>query len=163
MSDISRELLWLAWPKGYVALRGVSTVGGWQTYRVWDKTSPEEINCGWMRPFGILDLCECKRQGFITRALASGNLLPNVDPADTATWACLKKDLALAAGAPDGATEIGWRWTNMGLEGAWVWCLSWQESGSARASQMVQFDINTTNSADALVLARIKLGEKSDV
>jgi hypothetical protein len=81
-----RELLRRAWPDGYLAMRGVLTVGGWTCCGVAppDDGDGEERVAWWHAHGG-------KRPAL---RMAEGDLLPAVDPADTATWACLLRDLA---------------------------------------------------------------------
>ncbi len=170
MSVDDRELLWAAWPDGYLAMRGVMTVAGWQCIGVATDKSlwfplrregtapilglpsggpPYEQRSSWradMDPFRL--------------AADMGDLLPDIDPTDTATWACLKADLARAAGAPDLATEISW--TSMHMAGAWHWTVSWHEDN--RRSQAQPFDsIETKNPGLALLMARIQLRRSSHV
>lgn len=99
------ELLWRAWPEGYVAKRGVMTRRDWQCVAV--EPCIDGVMTSWAlggTQFPIPyyehdpDLAEVDT---LSRAAAEstlrrGELLPNVDPKDTATWACLLADLAEA-------------------------------------------------------------------
>ena len=86
---VSRELLWAAYPDGYLAMRGVSTVGGWHC--VGDQTHHCDSFGGmwWVKALAA-------GPGSIDDAWRAGDLLPYLDPEnDPATWACAKLDLAL--------------------------------------------------------------------
>ena len=77
-----RKLLWRAWPDGYLAMRGVATVGGYQCVGV-AHTSIWTI----LRESREIDHPDVQID------IGRGLLLPNVDSTDTATWACLLKEL----------------------------------------------------------------------
>ena len=164
---ISRDLLWEAYPDGFVACQGLTTVSGWMFIRPnpngisWTLQSPhdcdeviypdrikhhnktgEKINC-WSKPAG--------------EALANGDLLPNVDKSDVATWACLLEDLAQAVGY-EGATHLTWRklynnpWGSNTPKG-WVLTTSKGPYG---------FDLSISlGPEEALVRARIKIREET--
>jgi len=91
------KLLWEAWPAGYLATRGVLTVGGW-TCLDDDSTST------WADPgktFAMREGCGVLGLGMISRVevprlLEAGDLLPLPDPEDVCTWAALIHDLAAA-------------------------------------------------------------------
>lgn len=107
---IDGDLLWQAYPTGFLARRGVCTVGGWQcveteviTVQQPDGSKPR-LTSRWLHPeLGLVysgDLPDEFGNGdasdeFI-RWVNDGDLLPNVDPTDEATWAALKRDLAIA-------------------------------------------------------------------
>jgi len=92
-SEEGRELLWRAYPDGYIAMRGVHTVGGWtciarparldvavfrqlnDPMEVWVGADPDSASMSLVR---------------------SGDLLPLPDPGDPATWACMQANLAEA-------------------------------------------------------------------
>lgn len=91
----TREKLWLAFPDGYLPVRGVFTVGGWLcgggATRRW-----------WLMPdFDIFvrevhDIREDRDAYNEFRRLRNvGDLLPAVDPCDAATWGCLLRELAM--------------------------------------------------------------------
>lgn len=158
MSNISRELLRKAWPEGYLAARGVTTIGGWHIYKTWDRVMVGEVGCGWTQPDEIDDLCECKSKGAFDRAFDAGDLLPSVDPEDAATWACLLKDLAMACfndKNPLGSLEPlhGLTWVQTGQK-------SW-ELGDGRGVASKHFSIETDDPGEALVFALIELREAS--
>ncbi len=137
--SIDLDLLRKAWPEGFLAMQGVSTVGGWIF-----------VNICWAN---LGD-----GQSFTSRhdqaAVSAGDLLPNVDPADTATWACLLRDLADAAGSS--SLNLVWMRKDRAHypEGHRVmWILkNEREDGCIRC-----FYIDTDDPAEALVLARIQL------
>lgn len=156
---IDRDLLWKAWPDGYLAMRGVQTVGDY-TYLadgVWVEIGsisnptvavvPFEWRCSETIQAGEED----------TQALLErGDFLPNVDPTDAATWGCLLYDLgaALYQGngvdpdiAPGGLLwrpHRGDRWILEDIEG---------DIGHMNVGQ------ETDDPGLALVLARIQLRE----
>jgi len=80
----------------------------------------------------------------------SGDLLPNVDPTDTATWACLLHDLATAAQIPlEPYSTVCWE---PGENGVWV-----LYSFACGPTDSRHFNVDTDDPAVALVLARIQL------
>jgi hypothetical protein len=90
---IDRDLLWKAWPDGYLAMRGVGTVGGYQfcadkygTVRCLPRAEDKTLPNRWAADGSITYEAARKR----------GDLLPNVDPDDVATWGCLLHDLGVA-------------------------------------------------------------------
>ena len=160
---VSHELLWKAYPDGYLAMRGVTTVGGW-------------ICLGkdfyWVAPPGAdvgnrdehRHSYRCVLQSSLTFDRAEpGDLLPNVDPTDHATWACLLADLIEAAGLPSEQNGVAWR-------PVWKWTsdyptdkvlVHWQLLVWLDGDEAVRTfrDITTRDPALALVLARIQLRE----
>ena len=93
--SISPDLLWRAWPDGYLAVRGVQTVGDWHCVDVgaggegtslWSRSTPDS---GGLTELGLLE-------GMPDARVNAGLLLPCADPGDAATWACLLRDLAEA-------------------------------------------------------------------
>lgn len=89
---VKQELLERAWPQGYLAMPGVRTIGNYICVR--GEPQPQFI-CLAGEEVGIIspDMPTSFRY-----TVLSGDLLPNVDPTDYATWACLLVDLAKAAG-----------------------------------------------------------------
>ena len=191
---IEKELLWEAWPEGYLAIQGVSTVGGWQYLgespggQRWFRNKPGlhllrahkengEYPAHWPGGWFATDLRVPEKPH------KSGDLLPNVDPTDVATWACLLQDLAEAAGL---AVVKNLTWRTPGREmGPMTWLLSGDDFAigdglaefaviasrafsadggealeravNAMVARMVDFDIDTDDPAEALILARIQL------
>lgn len=103
--SIDRKLLWKAWPAGFLAMRGASTVGGWVCIRTpTDCRYANPQNWHFFAPFPVFRAGQ--HEASSTRRLEGdeamdgirrqGDLLPVVDPSDVATWACLLLDLALA-------------------------------------------------------------------
>lgn len=137
--SIDRDLLWKAWPDGFLVMRGVQSVGGYEC---------------------VQDGVFIDNHGISAEVKGvdpeSGDLLPNVDPADVATWACLLQDLgeALYRGndvdpeiAPGGLLwrpHRGDRWILEDING---------NIGHLNVGQ------ETDDPALALVLARIQLRE----
>jgi len=223
--SVDRELLWKAWPDGYLAARGVSTIGGWRCLSVvlprdpaevakdledfvrgnameqdesgfiWDSNgyihSPdafsEDVAVPTSRWTDDVHACTGSMQlshvvvsdpdhwvaldDLICEALDRGDLLPNVDPADRATWACLLEDLAEALGdrferpvaANDAITAYVWK-TNCcdGREDS-IEMLQWRlEAHTFQGLVWVfhfDYDIDTDDPAEALVRARIQVRE----
>ena len=117
-----RFLLQKAYPLGYLPMRGVLTVGGWACH-----STPTPMLSRWSPAFEhgdekLLSLRVGLERENDGGATARGELLPLVDPADTATWACLLADLAEAAFGEPGTDGLrirpssanGDRWTIMG-------------------------------------------------
>jgi len=171
-------LLWAAYPDGVVEMDGIRSTGGlvcresesrpgtfywfgsllgFRTYAM----RPEACG-GWVRrgPYGAslshgAKLVPQSAHGrHFEKLRRAGDLLPAVDPKRTATWACLKADLAIALGKPPTA-EL--RWVRMVWETADpVWGLSIHNGN--RKSSLTQFDgIDTNDPAEALIRARAQL------
>lgn len=169
---VGKELLWRAWPDGYLAQRGVQTVGGLTCV---DILSPVE---------GLAFLCQAGTftilddSAHTKRVLQAGELLPLVDVSDVATWACLLADLAKA-------TQVRWhdgdiRWLRIGVK---TWFLDVPPRDHRkplnslaaatarddhattaalmedRGTYLYEFHIDTDDPALALVKARIQLRE----
>jgi len=99
-SEEGRALLWKAYPDGYLARRGVLTVGGWQCVEGEEGEDEEDGDTSsWWRPIPDNDgLTELGLLRDLPDArVNAGDLLPLPDPTDTATWACLLQDLAEAS------------------------------------------------------------------
>ena len=159
---IDEELLWKAWPDGYLAMGGVRSVEGfvYMGDGVWVETEsmangptatvlPYEDRFSPNVQAGERDTLAC---------LEAGYFLPNVDPEDIATWACLLADLA-EAGGMTGRERLNLMWRRQERPSYHpehervVWLLySAYRSGRA-------FFIDTDDPALALVLARIDLRE----
>ena len=147
--SIDKELLWKAWPLGYVPMRGVQTISGWTCYRV-----GEDGTAFWAHP----RLPEER----ITHGEKRYDLLPDVDPKDPAAWACLLADFARIAGLEEAST---WHWgyeewvdihTKEIDEKGWhLHSMPWASSSSG-----ARFDLDTQDPAEALVQALIMLQEK---
>lgn len=157
MSTVSRELLWQAYPNGFLAMRGVSTLGG---YLYWANeywiTDPGVLGTpghSKAEMWGICDPATCE-------PLKLGHLLPDVDPRQVATWACAKSDLAVTAGVIDredpGTPEVAFSCASQFGEAGGNWYLI--DYQGARVGKACTFHgLNTEDPALALVLARISL------
>jgi hypothetical protein len=102
--------------------------------------------------------------------VGSGDLLPNVDPTDVATWACLLQDLVDASGLLSKGTwpeEIAWCRSHAPLEGSETWerdpnvvtgwsLVVWANGGDPTHEFTLP---NVFDPAEALVRARIQLRE----
>ncbi len=166
---VSRELLWRAWPRGYLLRRGVFTVGGWTCTYISDSLSSWTFARWGGQPGGTLhfdsDITKRPYKSFGELPVSGqelhrgGAMLPDVDPADVATWESCKADLAQAMGWPLGAL----RWMPVSevpvsevptSEAGDCWYLIADLRGH-------RFDgLNTLDPAEALVRARIQLREK---
>jgi hypothetical protein len=138
------ELLWKAWPSGYLSMRGIGTVGGW-TY----------CGEGWWLPGGEADIAVHEGMDGFHEAAREGQLLPKVDPDDAATWGCLLEDLAEAAGGTWSGRDLSWR-----REGRfWVlFGVTVFGPGEVEVDRWRQFTgIDTDDPGEALVQARIQL------
>ena len=95
-------LLRQAYPLGYLPMRGVLTVGGWVCVATTDAGTSR-----WYDYASQQTVTHYSSVGWDNGAPhAAGDLLPLVDPADTATWACLLADLAEAAFGEPGADSL---------------------------------------------------------
>lgn len=101
--SISRKLLRRAWPIGHVPIRGVHTIGGYHC--VATRSLPNDhVESEWLGTSVGLRYTVSTRGSKALSAVFHRDveidpddaLLPNVDPADTSTWACLLLDLARA-------------------------------------------------------------------
>jgi len=149
---IEKELLWKAWPEGYLAIRGVGTIAGWQcvkTDRTFTIYGHREAEAEIVFRDGMTSLHS-------SQAVERGDLLPNVDPTDIATWACLLQDLAQARGLSD---CFGLTWRRMTST---RWEVSgYERRGAVFSCQSVEFNTDTYDPAEALVRARIQLRERN--
>ena len=173
---IDKALLRQAWPAGFVPMRGVRTVDGWTVLDMEPATESSvggivfvapRLGKGW--PVNALALagvheghlliepakCDPEDQALqlaLHLAYENGDLLPNVDPEDTATWACLLRDLAEAAGMYPSAANLIWYqyW------GSW-WLASRIFGGLGTKDVQRLVTTDTNDPALALVLARIQL------
>ncbi len=183
-TTIDRDLLRKAWPDGYLGMRGVRTVGNWQcvwedppfeleggfswlgslTFLPPSRRHSHPINGlaslvrgkrAWTDDeFTWLDLATSKTVERLDAAHEAGNLLPNVDPEDVATWACLLSDLAQALVGEDDVLDVAWRRATSA---------HWRAAVTLGAGHRVlnyPFDIDTDDPALALVLARIQMRER---
>lgn len=110
---IDKDLLWQAFPSGYLAVRGVSTVGGWQCAGF----ARDGITDRWLQPKTFFVLTADHKP--LLEAHSAGDLLPNVDPSDTATWACLLSKLAQFVDFSEGYS-YGFTWGGDEAHGQWV-------------------------------------------
>lgn len=102
---IPRDLLWQAFPMGFLPLRGCGTLDGWTcighapgwgTYR-----NPNEPLDEILVRFDNVAAGMLHNDDVDTMSLSirnTGNLLPLVDPDEPATWACCLYDLAVHLG-----------------------------------------------------------------
>ena len=165
---IDRKLLWKAWPEGFLPMRGASTVGGWVCIRTpadCRYANPREWH--FFAPFPVFRAGQ--HEASSTRRLEGdeamegvrqqGDPLPNVDPTDVATWACLLQDLeqallAQSAGVPSDHIPGGLLWRPHRGE---RWIL---EDVNGNIGH-VNLDERAVDPAMALVRARIQLRETS--
>jgi hypothetical protein len=165
--SIDIDLLKKAWPDGYLAMRGVQTIGGW----VCQQNSLHRAEADSM------ELTETEPHLFFTKNDMTGrypqvdwaiieqggsycslvrtpfeqDLLPNVDPSDAATWACILQDLASAIPV---TIENGAYWEHWPSDDLWV-------LGGPNDLRYAFTDILTEDPALAIVLARIQTREKN--
>ncbi len=161
---VDRDLLRKAYPSGWLATEGILSVGGWRCLgagnedgSVWstgaDAPSFDITARGYVSWAFRIDLAE------VRRLIAAGYLLPRIDPAETATWACVKADLAKALWGGREPIEVTFGRTRHG---------EWELSLHANPADMhmIDFDhifrVDTDDPALALVLARIQLREQAE-
>lgn len=154
---VALELLREAYPDGYLAMRGVLTVGEWQCVGDHAETPTwlasggprSALDMDWPTGEHTLFPDVGRRSPALQRALVAGDLLPNLDPEnDPATWACVKRDLADAAGL-DGQGEV----TFSGRDGRWALSVINRYNGG----QTLNFEVDTDDAATALVVIRTRL------
>lgn len=90
------DLLWRAFPEGFLAMRGVSTLGGAVCARDGLPTTfffPQGCREYQIEEFGHCIVHPEPNNAWVKGVLASGYLLPWVSPEDPATWACLLRHL----------------------------------------------------------------------
>lgn len=156
--NIDLDLLKRAWPKGYLPIRGLLTRKGWQCVNADDsirfKYAYGTLVVGWKAndpPYETYSMSDWGRHEN-WKAIQRGEFLPNVDPNDVATWACLLQDLAQALPAPP-ESNCGLYWEHW--EDDHVWIL-----GGPNDFRYA-FDIQADDPGKALVLAKIQLNEKA--
>lgn len=174
--SIGTDLLWKAWPQGYLAMRGASTVGGYGTLLAPDDSGKESL-C-WISSEELLDVDTGElREGMseFEYRRERGFLLPNVDPSDVATWACLLREFALAVeeiadlydpsalaiGANEHIVGQSLRFVDSGDPGVRTWQLSAYTEG--RELPLFTYTCDTDDPALALVEGRIQVRAVLDV
>lgn len=142
---VNRELLWAAYPDGYLAMRGVDTVGGWQCVQ-----DNRVVPSRWVRAPGIAYHVQHESDPEVRCARDAGDLLPNLDPiGDPATWACALRDLAEAMWPGENHVNASLR----RYKGQWLF-------GIVGTSRNVIIRVDTDDPAEALALARASLYEE---
>ena len=176
---IDKKLLRAAWPKGYLAMRGVYTIEGWLF----------SSDCLIFSEYGFYKRAVCERTSCVVHKAGTnnhvvqgwideGDLLPNVDPTDTATWACLLKNMCDLVGvisdhqyhdAPNGVSNgeiLGYTLELQSREeGATSdWPHAWNLMAFTQCTnlQVFTFVAKTQDPAMALVLGFINLREILD-
>lgn len=170
MTSIPLDLLWRAWPDGYLPMRGVTTVGGWIC------TDPGpcsplgtslavhwDIEARFTRPdwapmlypadpgdvAGVRNLvCDDGEHGRgMETERANGRLLPRVDPTDIATWACLVHDLgeAMNKRAPTADGPITLPWSAFGFDPQYPGCCF--VGDSANGGQLIRWKLAPSDNA----------------
>lgn len=96
---IDRELLWKAWPRGFVPMKGISTIGGFictdvdaDGFSSWVSTL-DHTGVGWRADANLQEWSLRQDDGTY---VPDWRFLPVVDPMETSTWACLLHELAAA-------------------------------------------------------------------
>jgi len=171
--SIDRDLLWKAWPRGYIAILGAGTVGGWlcrwvgmngRVSHFFILETIEVDNDGYKHPrFREVKVSPRGGKGPIepvsgdVAAVKRGDLLPKVDPSDVATWACLLADFAAAVWP--GREALAWTWQRWDSDGVWALCAVRPKETDKGMTHV--FDIETDDAAEALVRARIQVREET--
>ncbi len=176
-SSVSREMLWQAWPSGMLARRGVHTTDLWTCVfaepdchgvfkSIWRFGTDNELNVWEDDRCGFMGKCSMMPKGLSAEGLiASGALIPDVDPSNVATWNCCLADLAEAVGCKKPYAVEWCRVPIVPMRGdTEQWRLRWTESSVGQMGLVPDpvryFDIDTDDPALALVLARVQLREK---
>lgn len=173
---VDQESLWQAWPDGYLAMRGVSTVGGWlclEGVRTGDEQQGEELvtfhspdsqpipHLVWKRGGGGAGSIWGNTDSQFDALRTTGHLLPNVDPAHVATWACLLADLAQALdwSLTPLVFHSNWRWgsNHPGEAILRKWTLEQHRVRVTDATAYKHFYLHADDPAEALVRARIQV------
>lgn len=159
---IERDLLRRAWPQGCLPVRGVQTITGWMF----------ASNCVIFHPDGYYQRGVAERTSTLVHLpgksshevqgwIDEGDLLPNVDPRDAATWGCLLTDLVAAAAGVETSSGVQAQWeqTTWPHEGS-SWILTWETMDGFQGATRFDFPDSVDDPSLALVLARISLTEK---
>ena len=133
-SIVNLKLVRQAWPKGFLAIRGVLTVGGWTCLG----PSPNHLHGGnslWLAP-DMVSIYVQSPDSFVwcyggdpfdhapfLRALEAGDLLPRVDTEDPATWGACLASLGRALGFSDEDRSLTWSQGSRG-EAGWSYGLA---------------------------------------
>lgn len=156
--SVEKELLWKAFPDGYLAIPQVRSVDDWIYFGdgVWVEYGSISFPTMTVLPFKWKASENVQMGEEDTRAnWEDGRFLPNVDPMDHATWACLLAHLNELMGYEDeGYSHSWWRNGNMVAfkEGAWI-----LDCGPGLCGE---FDIDCADPAEALVRAIIQVREE---
>lgn len=155
---IDHELLRKAWPEGLIAQRGVTTVEGWVFSSHCVIFSEHGLSRRRVSPrTSVIIHHPAKSSDEVQGWIDDGDLLPNVNPLDTATWACLLRDLAIAAsGLTFNHTGLDCIWERRGA----CWMFSWRSYSGFQGSTLFTFHDPIEDPALALVLARIQLRQQ---
>ena len=150
-SEEGRALLWRAFPDGILEVRGVRTITGWQVVFSDDvraRIIPPAIPI--LDPTATGDHPGRVSAETVLRHLRAGDLLPDPDPTDVATWACLKAELAQWLGWPRDDDGCGLIFS--GDEGTGHWALR----GEKHTRREHAFpEIDTGEPAEALIRSLI--------
>jgi hypothetical protein len=155
------ELLRRAWPAGYLLRVGLQTEGGWMcTGSGADVSRYIHLES---QITGYLKQGRFYVQGSPSFAVGGAtDLLPLVDPAEVATWALLKVELARLAW-PESSIFPNLTWTYWPEDGG-VWDLdALGVVGEARALVRSFPDLGTSDPAEALVLALISVRKRENI
>lgn len=149
---IDRELLWKAFPEGYLAVRGVSTLNG--STCVWDTKHGKFAFLRHADKASTARVTETRRK--------AGGLLPNVDPDDVAAWACVKHALGQLL-YPKAGQLCQIAWTRRSAEWppgqGYQWRLTVHTVWPDGYPTTKVFQLGTDEPAEALVLAIIQARE----
>ena len=149
-SKEGRALLRRAWPAGHMRQLRAWTLEGYVCTSIEDDYAMFELT-GCDSP--IMVKTDGKTAGGCQDDVDEGDLLPNLDTIDHATWACMLRDLAEAAGWNCGGGGLSWGHSPMSSGRRWF---------LRRAeSHVVRFDLDdpTLDAELALVRARILIRE----
>lgn len=166
--SIDLDLLKRAWPKGYLPIRGVMTRKGWQCVDadkiICFKFAYRTLIVSWKAndpPYETYSMSDWGRHEN-WKAIQRGEFLPNVDPNDVATWACLLQDLVAASEPHQTLTGVQATWEPRPWphEGS-SWGIYWKSYEGSSGATYFNFDDIVDDPGKALVLAKIQLNENA--
>lgn len=155
---LARDVLRRAWPTGFLPIRGVRTVTNWtccaaksgDPKSIWINMSGVRVVL--LAPSGHIEGSRPEDERPIVNVNA-GDMLPDVNPTDPATWAACLADLVWAKDTSSDPLALFYR--AEGTDGRW-WELLTKLRGE-RTLRSYRYDFQTEDPAQALALARARV------